>query len=117
MLLVTFVALTSFGFGTWLLGHYFGYSGVASIGAVILIGVGGAVALTDLQVKTGETVDYDHTVVDNQTVVTNQTVVNTYETVSISDELGGATGPLSIGGLVMIVGGVLMTRHLNEVSI
>jgi len=115
MFLVTFVALLSFGFGTWILGHYFGYHGIASIGAVLIIAVGGAVALTDLRVKTGESVQNEYTVVDNETVVSNQSIQYEYTTVSVSSELGG-TGPLSIGGLVMIIGGALMTQHLSEVT-
>lgn len=117
MLLIPFVTLTTFGFATWLLGHYFEYTGIASIGAVLIIAVGGAVALTDLRVQTGETVENEYEVVENETVIANQTVSHTYETVTVSRELGGIGGPLSIGGLVMIIGGVLMTRHLDEVSL
>lgn len=116
MLLVPFVALLTLGFGSWLLGHYFQYTGIASIGAVLIIAVGGAVALTDLQMKAGHTVDNEYVTVDNETVVDNASVSYTYETVSISSELGGAAGPLSIGGLVMVIGGLLMTHHLNEIA-
>lgn len=116
MLLTTFVVMSSVGFATWLLGHYFQYTGIASIGAVLLIAVGGAVALTDLQVKTGETVERNYGTVDNETVVVNQTTTNQYETLTILDQFGGVSGPLSLGGLLMILGGLLMTQHLNEVA-
>lgn len=116
MLLTTFVVMSSLGFATWLLGHYFQYTGIASIGAVLLIAVGGAIAVTDLQVKTGETVEKEYGTVDNETVVTNQSTTNQYETVTVLQQFGGVGGPLSLGGLVMILGGLLMTHHLNEVA-
>lgn len=116
MLLVPFVTLSTLGFATWLLGHYFQYTGIASIGAVLLIAIGGGVAMTDLQVKTGETVDKEYDTVNNETVVVNQTTTNEYETLTVLNQFGGVGGPLSLGGLLMILGGLLMTHHLNEVA-
>lgn len=116
MLLVAFATLLTLGFSTFLIGHYFGYTGVASVGAVIIIGVGGAVAMTDLRMQTGKTVDNAYTTAGNQPVVDNQTISYEYDTVSVSKVLGGAAGPFSIGALVMLIGGLLMTQHLNEVA-
>jgi len=115
MLLVTFAFLNVLGFGVWLLGHYFDYTGVAAIGAVFIIAAGAAVTLTTLEVRDGEHIERDFATVDNDTV-NNQTIVHeTTRTVKISDQFGGPLNNFSIGGLMMLVGGLLMTQHLNEV--
>jgi len=115
VLLLPFVALSVLGFGIWMIGSFFQYTGIAAIGAVLVIALGGAVVLTDLKVKTGVSVDNEHTVVDGETVVDNSTRTFQYQTVSLIDEFGAA-GHLSLGGLVMLVGGLLMTHSLNEVA-
>jgi hypothetical protein len=114
MLLTSFVALTSLGFVLWAAGHFSEYTGVAAIGAVLVIAVGGGVVLTDLHVKTGETVDRSYTTVNNSTVVDTVSRSNVYERVVLLDELGGQAGPLSLGGLLMLTGAVLMMRRLEE---
>lgn len=116
MLLIPFVLLTGVGFTAWLTGHFFEYTGIAAIGAVLVIAVGGGVAMTGLDRQTAETEVRDHAVVNNETVVNSTTT--TYETtpVTIVEEFGGSTGHLSFGGLMMVIGGLLMTRSLAEVS-
>ena len=115
VLLLPFVALSLLGFGIWAIGSFFQYTGIAAIGAVLVISLGGAVVLTDLRVKTGVEIDNEHTVVDGETVVDNSTRTFEYQTVSLIDEFGDA-GHLSLGGLLMLVGGLLMTHALNEGS-
>jgi len=115
VLLLPFVALSLLGFGIWLLGSFFDYTGIAAIGAVMIIALGGAVVLTDLVVKTGETVEKNYTDVNGTTVVANETRTFQYEPVSLITEFG-ETGQLSLGGLQMLVGGLLMSRKLNEVA-
>lgn len=114
MLLTPFLALSTLGFVVWGIGHFSNYTGIAAIGAVLVIAVGGTVVLTDLHVKTGETVEKDYITVNNSTVVDNVTRTDTYDRLSILDELGGQAGPLSLGGLMMLTGGLLMVRRLNE---
>lgn len=115
MLLTSFIVLTALGAGAWLLGHIFEYTGIAAIGAIILIAVGGAVVFTSLEVKSGETIERSYESVGNEPVETNTSVSNDYDRVEISTQFGGGVSHFSIGGLVMILGGLLMTQHLNEV--
>lgn len=113
MFLSSFAVLLTAGFGLWLLGHTFDFKGVAVIGAVLVIAVGGAVTLTDLSVRTGETVDKEYTTVDGNTVVDNTSTSYQYEPVAPSEQFGGL-GTFSIGALVMIVGALLI-RSIGEV--
>jgi len=115
VLLLPFVALSLLGFGVWLLGAFFNYTGIAAIGAVLVIALGAAVVLTDLRVQTGERVEKNYTTAGNTAVVANTTTTFQYETVSIIAEFGGAS-QLSLGGLQMLVGGLLMSRQLNEAA-
>lgn len=114
MLLTSFLAISTLGFVLWGIGHFSNYTGIAAIGAVLVIAVGGAVVLTDLHVKTGEEVEREYTEVNNSTVVDNVTRTNTYERVAILDELGNDAGPLSLGALMMLAGALLMVHRLNE---
>lgn len=132
MLLVPFLAFTGLGFGIWLLGHLL-YArersgtliAIAMIGAAIVMATGGAVALTDVEYRTGQVITNDYEEVANVTdandseivYVNNQSRVS-YERsrVSITDEFGAAFGQLGLGGFQMIVGALLMIRDLEEVS-
>jgi opacity protein-like surface antigen len=128
MLLTTFITFTALGFGIWILGHLL-YAhersgtliAIASLGAVIIMATGGAVALSDVEQQTGELIEKDYAEFNgsnsNATVVNNQTHVS-YERsrVSITDDFGAAFGQLGLGGLQMIVGALLMIRDLEEVS-
>jgi len=116
MYLITMVVVLAVGFGGWLTGHLLGYTGVASVGAVVIIAAGGAVALTDVEVRTGETVDLAYQEVNNETVVASENRNYQYETTALSETVGGDAGPLSFGAVLMILGGLLMTQHLNEVA-
>ena len=116
MLLTSFVVLTALGFGAWLLGHYFEYTGVAAVGAVLIIAVGGAVVFTSLEVRAGETIERNYTTVGNEPVENATTVTETYQTVKISEQFGGPINNFSVGAMIMLLGGLLLTRHLNEVS-
>lgn len=132
MLLTTFIAFSALGFGIWLLGHLL-YArersgtliAIASIGAVIIMATGGAVALGDVHQQTGKVIERDYQEVANQTnenrseivYVNNRSNVSyTYERVSMTDQFGAAFGQLGLGALEMIVGALLMIRDLEEVS-
>lgn len=116
MLLVPFVLLTGVGFVAWLTGHFFEYAGIAAIGAILIIAVGGGVALTDLDRRVAENEVREYTTVNNETVVNQTTTTYETEPVTISEEFGGESGPLAFGGLVMVIGGLLMTHTLRERS-
>jgi hypothetical protein len=116
MLLIPFFVLTTLGLGLWLLGHFFGFTGVASIGAVLVIAIGGAVVATGLSVRTGETVTKTYAN-ESGSIVNNETTVSySYDKTSLLTEFGGEAGPLSMGGLQMLAGALLMVQHLNRRS-
>lgn len=114
MLLIPFVVLTLLGMGLWVLGASNDYTGIATIGAVLVIGVGGAVTLTDLQTETGERIERDYQTINNSTVAVNETVTPTYDTVALVEEFGGSAGHLGLGGLMMIVGALLFTHTIEK---
>jgi len=92
--------VTLFGFAMWIVGTVRGYTGVASIGAVLIIATGAMVTNDGLEYRTGET---------HITESTNKTV--------IQDDFERIDPPqqLSLGGLWMLIGGLLMIHKLNEV--
>jgi len=53
MLLATALALSLFGLVVWAAGLQFGYTGVAVLGAVLVVGVGASVLGTGLQQRAG----------------------------------------------------------------
>jgi hypothetical protein len=121
MLLLPWVALTLVAFLVFVLGAFFDYLGVATVGATLLIAVGAGVAVDDLETQTGVDIERNVTTVpvnQNGTIV-NETVVDgvqrtpQYETVAIIREFGD-TGPLAVGGLQMLVGGLLFSRRLDD---
>lgn len=114
MLLTSYFALNALAFGWWLLGHYFGYTGVAAIGGVLIIALGGAVVTGSLEVQTGEKIERSYTNVGTEFKATNETHTNQYSEVAVSREFGGTAGQLSIGGLQMLIGGLLIIHRLNE---
>jgi len=129
VLLTAFLAFSGFGFGVWLIGHLFRanggsqvFIGVAAIGAIIVMVTGGAVALTDVTVVTGEVVEKQYAEHDFGTgqdfaYVNNQTVVErTTKRVSITDQFGASFGQLGLGGLELIVGALLLMADLEELS-
>lgn len=115
MILTTYLALTGVGVSFWLIGHFFRMTGVAAIGAILVLAIGGAVVATGLFVPSGQSVE---TTYDNEsgTLVENTSnEVPQYRENALTREFGGA-GPLSLGGLQMLVGGLLLTQHLRAVS-
>lgn len=127
MLLLPYTALSLAGFAFFVLGAHYNYLGVAAVGAVIFIGVGATVAVDDLEAATGEkivernitthniTTDFSTDTKESRTVVDNVTTQTQYRTIAPLREFGGSTGPFALGGLQMVVGGLLLTRQLNEV--
>jgi hypothetical protein len=123
MLLLSYAVLSLVGFGFFVLGAWLDYLGVAAVGAVLFIGVGGAVAVDDLETQTGVDVERNVTTVpvnQNGTIV-NETVVDAvnrtrqYETVAPLREFGDS-GPFALGAIQMLAGAVLFSRRLNELQ-
>lgn len=130
MLLISYVVLSAVGFSFFALGTVFEYYGVASIGAVLIIAVGGAVAINGLEVAVGEDVDREFetvelvendtstntTTVRNETVVTNVTRTTEYESVGIFTQFDNDATTLGLGALHLLLGGVMFSRPLEEIS-
>lgn len=115
MLLTTFVLLNAFGLILWLLGHYFSFHGVASIGAILVIMVGGAAAISDVTVQSGEQIERQFDTVDNQTVNNESTISYTETPVAVTTTIG-AVESYMLGALTMIAGALLLVQNLNEVG-
>lgn len=135
MLLVPYILLTGTGLVFWLLGHYFSMTGIAAIGGVLVLAVGGAVVSTGLVVQSGQQVTYDYEEVNqseleaayndsaNETevirgngsthIIVNRTTEPITRTNALTQSFGDA-GPLSFGGLQMLVGGLLISQHLAD---
>jgi len=70
MLLIPAVALTVVGLAIWVAGIQMGYQGIATVGAVLVVGVGISVMTGDLERRAGsveEQVSSDKTVISVQT--------------------------------------------------
>lgn len=118
MLLWSFVLLSAFGGAMWLLGHYFEYHGVAVIGAVIIIAVGGAAAITDVAVRDGHVIEKDYrdfnTSDDSTDPVNNKTELSyTKQEVSVTQSIGSLES-YALGALTMIAGALLLVQDLNS---
>lgn len=108
-------ALTFLGLAVWLIGQHFRYTGVAVLGAAIVIIAGSAVALTGIDIRTGEVQSFEYTEINNTTVQDSKTVEYRYETTALSTILNvGAVAPLGLGGLLMLLGGTLMSQTLTQ---
>jgi len=110
MLLVPWATLSAAAAGAFLFGVASNYTGIASIGAVLMLAVGGAVVLTDLETQTGQTVERDFDTIDNTTVAVNETVQYQYDTVAVLREFGGTAGVFGFGALQMLAGLAMFTR-------
>lgn len=113
MLFQVVASITVLGLFVWLIGHYFRYTGVAVIGAALVMIAGSAVALTGIDVKTGETRTFQYTEVNNSTVRDSATISYDYETTALSAILNvGVAGSLGMGGILMLLGAILMSQTL-----
>lgn len=115
MLLTSFVLLGAFGTGMWLIGHHFEFHGVAAIGATIIILTGGAAAISDVAVQSGEDIERDYTTVANQPVENHTSIAYDTDPVATSNSIGSAESYL-LGALTMIAGGLLLSQDLNQIG-
>jgi len=82
---------------TWTLGHIFGYQGIATLGAVLMVGVGAAAMIDGLETQTGE----ERVEVDNTT------------TVEAIHEPIGTSSSFPTGLVLTLLGGVMTMRSLE----
>lgn len=115
MLFEVVAGLVVLGLAVWTVGMVFGYKGVAVLGGALIIIAGSGVALTGLEIKTGEVRDVSYTTVNNSTVEDSTTVEYSYQTRTLASLLNvGVLGSLGLGGLIMLLGAVLMSQTLAE---
>ena len=98
MILTTAAFLTLLGMSTWVLGHVFEYQGIATLGAVLMVGVGAAVMVDGIETATGE----QRVEVDNTTT----TVETVYDPI-------GTTSSFPTGLVLTLLGGVMTMRSLE----
>lgn len=106
MILQTAAFLTAVGFITWVAGILLDYQGIATIGAALVIGVGAMIAANGLSYQSGEVRDYSYINESNTTVQDSAVIRHTYTQVATPQQL-------SLGMLVMLLGGVQVLRALN----
>lgn len=99
MILTVAAFLSALGLVTWVLGYYLRFTGMAVIGAVLLLGVGAMVMIDGLEHSSGEI----ETQADDGTIE-RQTIYDQVDT--------GQSFPL--GALLTILAGVLVMRSLNQ---
>jgi len=93
--------LTAVGFVFWIVGSVFNYVGISMIGAVVIMATGAMVVDGGLEFEAGETQ------ITESSEVTE--IEYNYEQVDTPTQL-------SLGGLVMLAGGLLAIQKLTEVS-
>lgn len=115
MQFVIIAFLLTLGITFWLIGHYFEFTGIAVIGATLVLIAGSAIVLTGLDVRSGMVQTKTYTTVDNSTVVNSTSTDYTYQSRSVGDIFGvGILGSLGIGGLLMIGAAVMMSQSLLQ---
>ena len=105
MLLTPAAFLVLSGFVLFVIGNVRGYTGVAVIGGVLIVGVGASVVDTGLRYESGE-----------ERIITNESANETV--VSVDKQYQHTQTPINLplGLLVMVAGGLLSIQSLNEVS-
>ena len=98
MLLTTAAFLSILGFLAWVLGHVYSYQGIATLGAVLMVGVGAAVMVGGLETAAGE----ERVQIDANTTA----VTTTYEPI-------GTTSSFPTGLVVTLLGGVMTLRAVE----
>jgi hypothetical protein len=93
--------IAALGLALFILGAVRDYKGVATIGAIMVVGVGAIVTTSGLEYQTG-------------VVVMNETANKTVR----DFQYGQTSTPrnLPLGGLIMAAGGVLVLRALNDIA-
>lgn len=97
MILTVSAFLSALGLVTWLIGMSLRFTGMAAIGALLILGVGSMVMVDGLEHETGEIETEDNGTVERQ---------STYEPVDTQESF-------SLGALVTLLSGVMLLRALN----
>ena len=98
MLLTTAAFLSILGLTAWVLGHVYSYQGIATLGAVLVVGVGAAAMVGGLETPAGEErVEIDDTTTE---------VTTTYEPI-------GTTSSFPTGLVLTLLGGVMTMRAVE----
>jgi hypothetical protein len=105
MLLTTAAILVAGGLVLWVLGTIFESQAFQMIGAILILGTGGAL-LNGAEVRSGQTVEKNYTTVNGTPVVAN-------ETVDVRTRPLGFSQQMSFGGLIMLAGGLGALRSLH----
>lgn len=98
MLITTAAFLSILGLVAWVLGHVYAYQGIATLGAVLMVGVGAGVMVTGLEVEAGE----ERVEIDSQTTE----VTTVYEPIETSSSF-------PTGLVLTLLGGVMTMRALE----
>jgi len=98
MLVVPALGLTLFGLAVWIVGISLGYKGIATIGAVVVVGVGIGVLDTGLEQRAG-------TIEENVNSTTTE--------ISVQTTPVPLTSSFPIGFLWSLLGGVLTLQALG----
>jgi hypothetical protein len=115
VLLITATFLIAIGFTTWTIGEVFSYSGIGVIGGTLVLLTGSAIVLTDLQYRAGVDREFAYQTINNSTVVSNTSTDPQYERTDVGAALGATViASLGIGGLLMLLGGVLISRSVFD---
>lgn len=116
MILTLWVALSTAGLVTFVLGHVFGFHGIAAIGAVMVILVGGEIGLTGMEIKDGHTINRTHTTVQSDKVVLdNSTQKDTYTKHSWT-RIFSSDHALGLGILQMLIGVLLFYQQMLAIG-
>lgn len=99
MILTVAAFLSAFGLIVWAVGYYLQFTGMAALGALLVLGVGSMVMIDGLEHEAGEI----ETTAENGDV-TRQTI---YEPVETRESF-------SLGAIVTILSGVMLLRALNQ---
>ena len=118
MLLTTAAFLSILGFLAWVLGHVYSYQGIATLGAVLVVGVGAAVMVGGLETPAGEErVQIDTNTTNTTTTDGTTTSVTTTEQtateVQTTYEPIGTTSSFPTGLVVTLLGGVMTLRAVE----
>jgi hypothetical protein len=122
MILTTAAFLSALGFVTFLVGHLYSYQGIATIGAVLIVGLGAGVMVGGLEVESGQQrVETANTTTDGERVglTTNATTISSVSetdamvSVTTTYEPIGTTSSFPLGVVLTLLGGVMTMRALE----
>lgn len=98
MLLIPATVLTGLGLAVWLVGIVGNYKGLAALGAVLVVGVGGMVLTGGLQQEAGS--------IERQVNSTTTEKIPQYEPIDLLPQT-------PTGAVWMLIGGVMLLQGLN----